>query len=627
MGKVHVLSEDLANQIAAGEVVERPASVVKELVENALDAGSTKIKITLEEGGLSLIRVRDNGNGMTRDDVEHAFMRHATSKIASKKDLFSIRSLGFRGEALPSIAAVSLLECRTVSSEEDIGTSVVWKGGKKESTEAIAHPEGTDIYVRQLFYNTPARLKYLKTVNTEISHVTDVVNRLALAYPGVSFELKHEGRTLLHTLGDGRLIHVIQAIYGQTVARAMLPVQAEHVDFTLNGFIGKPEITRATRHYMTLLINRRYIRSYPLTQAVLEAYNTLLPINRMPVAVLCLKMDPQLVDVNVHPAKMEVRFSKEKELREWLTAIIRERLMKESLIPQIRLKTNQANLREEQEKMNLPPRDEIRETTLEYSGGALVKHDSESLTADKVSQHWVEADHHTSNSEDNNTPVTPVDKSSTTARLQPHPVSDTPEEHVTKGERIPDLTPLAQVHGTYIVAQSEASLFLIDQHAAHERVYYEHFRRKLDGVNIDQQELLFPINIELTAAESEVLKEKLSLLNDVGIELEPFGPQSYIVRSHPTWFPNGHEEALIREMIDWVLHHNRLSLAELREESAKQMACKAAIKANRHLRRDEMQSLLYRLQESSNPFTCPHGRPILVEFSAYEMEKMFKRVM
>lgn len=603
MGKIHVLPEDLANQIAAGEVVERPASVVKELVENALDARSTRIIISLQEGGLSLIRVRDNGKGMARNDVERAFMRHATSKIASKRDLFRIRSLGFRGEALPSIAAVSMVDCRTGTGGERLGTRVVWKGGHQEKMEEIAHLEGTDIRVSHLFYNTPARLKHLKTVNTEISHVANIVNRLAFAKPDVSFQLEHEGRTLIHTLGDGQLIHVIQAIYGQTVARAMLQVEADHMDFTLKGYIGKPELTRASRHYISLIVNGRYVRNYPLTQAVLAAYDTLLPIHRMPLVVLSLEMDPQLVDVNVHPAKLEVRFSKEKELQAWLTEVIREKLLQASLIPQIRANPDRPARREVQVKMDLT-HEKVKEAAVPYENPPLAL---KRETMSKVS--------HSS--------VSSQDQADTLYEGK----KDMAKAEQDVQTRIPELTPLAQVHGTYIVAQSEDSLFLIDQHAAHERVYYERFRRELEREKREQQDLLFPIHIELTAEESEALKERHTLLDQVGIQLEPFGPETYIVRSHPVWFPDGEEEALIRELIDWVLRHRSFSLVDLREEGAKQMACKAAIKANRHLRHDEMQSLLVDLREASNPFTCPHGRPILIEFTLYEMEKMFKRIM
>lgn len=633
MKHIRVLPAELANQIAAGEVVERPASVVKELVENALDAGSRKINVTLEEGGLSLIRVRDDGTGMTRADAAHAFMRHATSKIATNRDLFRIRTLGFRGEALPSIAAVSKLECRTRSAEESIGTEIVWKGGRQESIQDIAHSEGTDIVVRQLFYNTPARLKYLKTVNTEISHVADTVNRLALAYPHVSFELKHEGRTLLHTLGDGRLLHVIQAIYGQTVARAMLKLEGENIDFTLQGYVGKPEITRASRRYISLLINGRVIRSYPLTQAVLEAYRTLLPVNRLPIAILSLQMDPKLVDVNVHPAKLEVRFSKEKELKEWLRETIRDRLLNESLIPQMRFNTAHSQPMAEQNHFDF----RVQERQERYF-----------KSTDKLTGHGRREGDQSKNMQfGQRTGKVPVvrfesgrdstDHSGGEGAVHAETAEHQPEETLAEGraegshlitdQRFPDLTPLAQVHGTYIVAQSEDSLFIIDQHAAHERIYYEYFRRQLAGERNHQQELLIPVTIELTASENETIKEKRTLLTEVGIELEPFGPHSYLVRSHPVWFPKGSEETLIREFIDWVLQHHRLSLTEMREESAKQMACKAAIKANRHLRQDEMETLMFRLQETTNPFTCPHGRPVLIEFTSYEMEKMFKRIM
>ncbi|MBO7746393.1 DNA mismatch repair endonuclease MutL, partial [Paenibacillus sp. MWE-103] len=333
MSKIRILDEQLANQIAAGEVVERPSSVVKELVENAVDAGSSTIDIAVEEGGLSLIRVTDNGSGIEGDDIETAFFRHATSKISSGKDLFRIASLGFRGEALPSIAAVAKVECVSSPDGSGLGRRLVIEGGAIAANEAANAPQGTDISVRELFYNTPARLKYMKSIQTEIGHIADYVNRLALAHPGIAFTLKHNGSTLLRTLGSGDRLQTFAAIYGTATAKAMLPVEGDHPDYELRGCISKPEQTRSNRNGITIVVNGRYIKSFVLNQAMLQAYHTLLPINRFPLAVLELGMHPSLLDVNVHPSKMEVRFSKETELREFVEDAIRRALGKQRHIP------------------------------------------------------------------------------------------------------------------------------------------------------------------------------------------------------------------------------------------------------------------------------------------------------
>ena len=333
MGKIHVLDEQLANQIAAGEVVERPSSVVKELVENAIDAGSSTIDIVIEEGGLTLVRVTDNGSGIDGDDIETAFFRHATSKISSGKDLFRIASLGFRGEALPSIAAVARVECISSPESTGLGRRLLIEGGTIRTNEETNAPQGTDIAVRELFYNTPARLKYMKTIQTEIGHIADYVNRLALAHPGIAFTLKHNGGLLLRTLGTGDRLQTFAAIYGTSTAKAMLPLEGEQADYDLRGYISKPEQTRANRGGITLVVNGRYIRSFVINQAIMQAYHTLLPINRYPMAVLEIGMHPSLLDVNVHPSKMEVRFSKEAELRQFIEETVSKALGKQRHIP------------------------------------------------------------------------------------------------------------------------------------------------------------------------------------------------------------------------------------------------------------------------------------------------------
>lgn len=334
MGIIRVLDDHVANQIAAGEVVERPASVVKELVENAIDAGSSRIDVAIEEGGLDLIRVTDNGSGMVPEDCELAFSRHATSKIAGGKDLFQIRTLGFRGEALPSIAAVSKVECTTANDTSGLGRKLTIEGGTVKAFEETAAARGTSFSIKDLFYNTPARLKYMKTIQTELGHISDYLYRLAMAHPAIAFSLKHNGNELLRTLGNGDRLQVMAAVYGTATAKAMLPVQGDHPDYGLQGYVSKPELTRANRNAISLFLNGRYIRNYALSHAIMNAYHTFLPINRFPIAALSIRMDPELVDVNVHPSKLEVRFSKEGELVQFVEGCVRETLHKQVLIPQ-----------------------------------------------------------------------------------------------------------------------------------------------------------------------------------------------------------------------------------------------------------------------------------------------------
>lgn len=334
MAIIKILDEHIANQIAAGEVVERPSSVVKELVENSIDAGATRIDVSVEEGGLQLIRVKDNGSGIADDDAENAFLRHATSKIQTGKDLFSIRSLGFRGEALPSIAAVAKVELVTSTESSGLGRRLVIEGGTIKSYEPAQSMQGTEITVRELFYNTPARLKYMKTIQTELGHISDLIYRLALSYPSIAFTLKHNEHTLLQTIGNGDLLQVIASVYGVQTAKGMLQVKGEHLDFEVEGYIGKPELTRSNRNAMSWMINGRYVRSFPLNQAILRAYHTFLPINRYPMLVLHVTMHPSLVDVNVHPAKLEVRFSKEAELCAFIEETVKQLLHKQRLIPE-----------------------------------------------------------------------------------------------------------------------------------------------------------------------------------------------------------------------------------------------------------------------------------------------------
>ncbi|MEW5321193.1 DNA mismatch repair endonuclease MutL [Geobacillus thermoleovorans] len=630
MGRIRKLDDLLANKIAAGEVVERPASVVKELVENAIDARSTVINIELEEAGMAKIRVIDNGDGMEEDDCLLAFERHATSKIHDEHDLFRIRTLGFRGEALPSIASVSEVEL-TTGTGSGPGTKLVLRGGALVSRERAAGRKGTDITVSNLFFNTPARLKYMKTIHTELGHAADVVNRLALAHPDVSFRLRHQGKTLLATNGSGDVRHVLAAIYGAETARQMIPIEAESLDFTVRGYISPPDVTRASRNYISLVVNGRYVRSVPLVKAIEAGYYTLLPIGRYPIVFLSIEMDPVLVDVNVHPAKLEVRFSKEAELNELVTDAIRQAFRERTLIPSVSADSKMAKPKVEQAAWTFTHR--VREPSVLSSGigggedataplaPLTVDAPAEQPSAAVQTDEWGIPDEHGAAFERKQEEE--VGEERRALRL----TTDGQEADKAAADRLPPLYPIGQLHGTYILAENEHGLYMIDQHAAQERINYEYFREKLGEATKEVQELLVPLMFEYPADEYERVAASRDELARCGVFLEPFGPRAFLVRSHPTWFPKGREKEIIEEMIEQVLAEKTVDIKQLREQAAILMSCKRAIKANQHLRQDELFALLEALRQTTDPFTCPHGRPIIVHFSTYEIEKLFKRVM
>ncbi|MBD0380444.1 DNA mismatch repair endonuclease MutL [Paenibacillus sedimenti] len=673
MGKIQLLSEHIANQIAAGEVVERPSSVVKELVENSVDAGSTRIDVTIEEGGLQLIRVTDNGSGMEPADCELAFQRHATSKISTSKDLFSIRTLGFRGEALPSIASVSRLECVTSSVNDGLGRKIAIEGGTIRTVEETAASRGTEVTVRELFFNTPARLKYMKTIQTELGHISDYLYRLALAHPGIAFSLKHNGNLLLQTLGNGDLLQVIAGIYGTAVGKQMLPIQAESLDYAISGFIAKPEMTRANRSAISTIVNGRYVRNFALNQALLQGYHTLLPINRFPVAVLQIVMDPSLVDVNVHPAKLEVRFSKEAELTALIESEVKRFLGKQVLIPQgnklaspkgayvqeqmeLTRAVDSASIQPERgatasqaamsnrTAFSEPASSPVAAPPPSPGSQSMNLHVKEALPAYTVREAERDSQRSSqpasySSSRSSPVPQTNVyasnglrsvsmqqQRKANEAFMELLPASE--DSDAPKLPSFPRLDPIGQMHGTYLVAQNEAGLYLIDQHAAHERINYEYYYERFGNPAEASQELLVPITLEFTPAEAGLIADKLSLFEQAGVYMEAFGGNTFIVRAHPHWFPGGEEKGIVEEMCEWVLGEKKtVDIAKLREKAAIMCSCKASIKANQGLSILEMETLIDRLASCRNPYTCPHGRPIVVSFTTYELEKMFKRVM
>ena len=631
MSKIIQLDDALSNKIAAGEVVERPASVVKELVENSIDAGSTMIEIEVCEAGLSKIRIIDNGDGIEEDDVLTAFQRHATSKIKNETDLFRIRTLGFRGEALPSIASVSRIELKTSTGE--IGTRLVVEGGKIESVERASARKGTDLTVSDLFFNTPARLKYMKTIHTELGNITDVVNRLALAHPEVSIRLIHNDRKLLHTNGNGDVRQVLAAIYGMNIVKKMVPIEGKSLDFVIQGYAALPEVTRASRNYISTMINGRFIKNYPLAKAIQEGYHTLLPIGRYPIVLLNIEMDPLLVDVNVHPSKMEVRLSKEQELNELVTSTIKTAFQAKQLIPSgftqpktVQPKTEQIFLKLD----HVPDNDEKQEQKMVEANSSKVNYHSQRLEETVDERLTIPSFEEIPKQLFEEKPIQ-IYEEKTVFLDEERPNSSTVEwdevEDFTETTRVPPLYPIGQMHGTYIFAQNEKGLYIIDQHAAQERIKYEYFKEKVGHVECELQELLIPLTFEYSTDDYIKIDENMHELEKVGVFPEPFGHNSFIIRSHPQWFPKGEEKVIIEDMIEQLLSMKRVDIKKLREEAAIMMSCKASIKANRHLRNDEIQALLDELRQTSDPFTCPHGRPIIIHYSTYEMEKMFKRIM
>ena len=639
MPKIHQLSATLSNQIAAGEVIERPASVVKELVENSIDAQATQIDVKVSAAGLQTIHVSDNGIGIDPDDVATAFLRHATSKILTTRDLFNVHSLGFRGEALASIAAVADVTL-TTATDAGIGAKIHVKGGQVESQTTAAHRRGTDVEVSDLFFNTPARLKYMKSQQTELGKIVDIVSRLALANPKIAFTVSHDGNMMVRTAGQGDLRQTLAGIYGLPVARSMVDFQAEDLDFKVSGLTSLPETTRASRNYLSLVVNGRYIKNFQLTKAVIAGYGSKLMVGRYPMGVISIQMDAALVDVNVHPTKAEVRLSKEDQLSHLLSEAIRARLAKENLIPDA-MDNLPKRERYDLDQLELTLNKISPKTTAVPNQGAEVRENADTNTGNTPTSQPAAQTEAAVDLTINDLDDRPIfdepqrlaawDQRYQTldANVAPALVEDTAASDLKRSEpteRFPDLTYLAQVHGTYLLAESGDGLYILDQHAAQERVNYEFYRQAIGEVSNDQQHLLVPIVLDYSAADAINIRTHRDVLEAVGLYLEDFGQNSFVVEHHPTWFKAGQEEDTIKEMVDWVLRDGKISVAAFREKTAIMMSCKRAIKANHHLDDQQARALLQKLPQCENPFNCPHGRPVLVHFSNTDLEKMFKRI-
>lgn len=670
MGKIKELQTSLANKIAAGEVVERPSSVVKELLENAIDAKSTEINIEVEQSGISSIRVVDNGTGIEQDDLDLVFHRHATSKLDADDDLFHIRTLGFRGEALASISSVAKVTLKTCTDNEN-GHEIYAEKGEILSRKPAKAKKGTDITVSSLFYNTPARLKYIKSLYTELGKITDIVNRMAMSHPDIRISLISDGKTLLKTNGSGKTNEVMSEIYGIKVAKDLVHIQGDTSDYHLEGFVAKPEHSRSNKHYISIFINGRYIKNFVLNKAIIEGYHTLLTIGRYPICYLNIEMDPILVDVNVHPTKLEVRLSKEEQLYQLIVEKICYAFKDRILIPQNDLdrtpKKNKVLNQFEQQKLDFERRQrntnqdnsnshyyDMSESEVQNSNldnNELINESTESFVhnnkrSDDKDYFQIQKeilndldnvdvsslnDESTNDSEEVVTEQNNSDEASSKAYPTLYSQQDNNDikgkVSNTPSRRVPYMEVVGQVHGTYIIAQNENGMFMIDQHAAQERIKYEYFREKIGEVTNEVQDLLIPLTFHFSKDEQMIIDQYQDELDKVGVHLEHFGGHDYIVNSYPVWFPKAEAEEIIQDMVELVLNDKKVNVKKMREDAAIMMSCKKSIKANHYLKNNEMADLIDQLREAEDPFTCPHGRPIIINFSNYELEKLFKRVM
>jgi len=724
MGKINILSAELSNKIAAGEVVERPSSVVKELVENSIDAGSTNIKVIIKEFGIQQIRIIDNGSGISNDDLARAFLRHATSKISADYDLFHIETLGFRGEALASISSVSKVTIKSCAGEAQ-GKMLVLEGGKVVSEEYYAPIKGTDLSVENLFYNTPARLKYLRNPHTEQANITNIIHKFALSYPNVAFELHVDGKITFKTYGDGDVHKILSKIYNMGVARNMIEFSGSNDDYKVFGYISVPEETRASKNYINIFINGRYIKNYGIQNAIIDAYGTLLMINRYPLCVINIEMDPILLDVNVHPTKQEVRLSKEAELIRLIKEVIAERLSNYTYIPQgmnnVLTKKEKAKIEkinfldeldnkfgdveddsifsreqrgvvdnvqdensfsEEAKEMRIKTEDDnsfsgnqeevashvIQEDEFLFGGDLLtnsreektpvqtkentfnqrsktqrIKSDLPDLSfsshpsdnrnkyGDKPTKKEIENFMNFSKKEENSSYDNHADEvGSNVVKDDSHfnEIKDAKivQDDDTKVRTLPDLKVLAQIFKTYILSEADNKLFLIDQHAAAERYNYEKLQREFIERKNYKKQMLIPLMFDFSVEEAAEVRDNLEKFEELGIIFEEFGDNSYVVREFPGWIEED-EEQMIKIIVEKVLRNNNITFNELRNDAIAMASCKMSIKANQVLTDVEMNKVISDLYECKNPFTCPHGRPIITKMEKKDLEKMFKRIV
>lgn len=595
--KIKQLDEILANKIAAGEVIERPANVVKELVENSIDASSSKIDILIEEGGMNLIEIVDDGLGMDQEDAKLCFSRHATSKITNDQDLFCIQTLGFRGEAIPSIASISHFELKT--SDGQSGSTVVYEFGKFIEQKQSDLKRGTKITVTKLFQNVPARLKYVKSVNAEFAHIQNYVERLSLSHPDIAFTLMHNGKVTYKTNGNGQLLEVIHQIYGLSVVKNMLNLKVENDEFEVEGYIGKIEVNRASKNHIVTLVNHRIVKNQIAIDAINQAYRKYLADNRYPIAIINIEIDPYLVDVNVHPSKLEVKFSKESELKQLIFDGVSKTLEGVNLTYQVKEEKPVFKPQLDQLDLEIDFRQEVpplQVQPIERTMPSSIYEEKEEYQASPINQE--------------------ISEQKIVEEIKETPLKEMKKKIFVK----------AQIHGTYIVGEDGEGMYLIDQHAAQERINYEYFLEKYSHPDMTMRDLLVPITVEYPLSECMIIEERKELLKEVGIYLDPFG-NGFIIKQLPMWMNQINEHLFIEDMIQQVLKDNKIDLLSLQEHAIATLSCKASLKGNSHLSIESMQTIVDNLMRCDNPYVCPHGRPTIIHYSAYDLEKLFKRVV
>ncbi len=594
MSKIKVMDELLSNQISAGEVVEKCVSIVKELVENSVDAKADEIKIELKEAGLREIKVTDNGIGMDKEDAILAFCRHATSKLYTSDDLFAITSLGFRGEALPSIASVSEVVLKTCSGE--VGSLVHIKGGHVLENTLSEARVGTTITVSNLFYNTPARFKHLSSLYAELANIVEYVNKMALSYPHIKFILINDDKELLNTTGDGNLLKVIKSIYGLDITKKMLEIKGSNDDYEIFGYISLPEVTRASRNHMTTLVNNRVVKNAILNKVINEAYSSFKEDSRYPIVIINIKADPSLLDVNIHPSKLDIKFSNFEDLQTLIKETIIDTIKTKLLIPKIQL-----------------DKDKVEKVTYENLNLDLQRNVVDSKEGDYDYKDRL-----------NKLVNFEVNEENTNYEVNEENTNYVEEIH--KDNKLPELYPVGLALGTYIICQNEKGIYLIDQHAAQERINYEKMSYILSHPSNDTISPLVPIVLEFPKQECLIIDENLEFLSSLNINLEAFGNNSYRVISHPVWIKTGQEVDTIKKIIEFVIkEENKFDMAKFNDSLAKMVSCKMSVKANTNITVYQQESLINDLRRCHNPFNCPHGRPTIIHFTIYELEKMFKR--
>lgn len=627
MAKINILDDSTINKIAAGEVVERPSSIIKELVENSIDAGSSYISIEIENGGKDLIRIVDNGSGIDKDDVNKAFLRHATSKINTVEDLSSLESLGFRGEALASISAVSKLEMLTKTEEALIGLRIVLDGGKIREKEATSANRGTQISVRDLFFNTPARRKFLKSNQAEAQAITDIVNKIAIGNPSIKIKYINNSKTIYETLGDGSIINAIRMIYGRDISENLIEIDYRSKYFSISGYLGNNNIYRGNRNHQHLYINGRYIKSPNISKKINDAYKAIIPINKYPIYFVNISVDPATVDVNIHPSKLEVKFDQEEEILNELSDFVRGILLKSSLVGRYKDNSRGKDLYNKNSFAGF--------NSFSYSP----KEVENNLTSTAIRE---DVSNSCSNQNTNESPRVQADMIQTPIRLsdinnggiQDKKEVDSKMEYQQSSfiEESPDRNPdfiglkfIGIIFDTYIIFSKNDDMIMLDQHAAHERIRFEMYMSKYKANDISVQMLIDPIIMDLDANDMDTVRKNIDVFSSFGFLVEEFGHRSISIRGLPNTFGEPESKRFIYELIDGLGKID--NIYDTKYDEIAEIACKSAIKGNDKISIEEAKHLIGQLEECSNPYTCPHGRPTMVKMTRYEIEKLFKRRM